>query len=346
MLQHARVSIASLALGVSLVVAPPSDAQTQYTVVELPGLPGSASDHASGVNDRGEVIGLSGPHAPVAVAWTRDGLVELGALLASEPDSVAYSINKRGDIVGDSLFSRSTFPVQRHGFVWRDGVMADLGTLPGRTDSYANAINDRGEIAGTAYGTLVDSNLVLWSEGAIHDLGAVRASSAWVTDMNNRRQIVGYASFGSFSRPFLWQDGVFTYLPSLVESRSSFPQSINDRGEIAGSSEAPDGTRHAVLWRDGAIVDLGLLPGSFNTAATSINERGQVVGFALDLLNPGIHNRAFLWEDGRMVELAPMLGRAWAIATAINDHGEIVGFQADAVNYGDRAILWIPKKGR
>jgi probable HAF family extracellular repeat protein len=260
MLQHARVSIASVALGVSLVFAHPSQAQRQYTVIELNGLPGSASDHASGVNDRGEVIGLSGPHAPVAVAWTRDGLVELGGLLPSEPDAVPRSINKRGDIVGDSLFSRSIWPFQRHGFVWRDGVMTDLGTLPGKTDSYAAA--------------------------------------------------------------------------------------INDRGEIAGSSEAPDGTRHAVLWRDGAIVDLGLLPGSFNTVATSINDRGQVVGFALDLLNPGIHNRAFLWEDGQMIELPPMSGRAWAIASAINDHGEIVGFQADAIGYGDRAIMWIPKKGR
>jgi len=345
MLQHARFSIASVVLGVSLVLAPPSHAQTQYTVVELAGLPGSASDHTNGVNDRGEVIGLSGPHAPDAVAWTRDGLVELGGLLASEPDSVPRSINKRGDIVGDSLFSNSVWPFQRHGFVWRDGAMTDLGTLPGRTDSYAAAINDRGEIAGTSYGTLLGSNLVLWSDGAIHDLGAVRASSAWVTDMNNRRQIVGYAG-GATSRPFLWQDGVLTYLPSLTDSGSSFPLSINDRGEIAGSSEAPDGTRHAVLWRDGAIVDLGLLPGSFNTAATSINERGQVVGFALDLWNPGIHNRAFLWEEGRMSELAPMPGRAWAIASAINNRGEIVGFQADAVNYGDRAIMWIPKKGR
>ena len=344
MLQHGRFSIAALALGVWLVLAQPSHAQTQYTVVDLGGLPGSVSNHASGVNDRGEAIGLSGNFTN-AVAWTRDGLVELGGLLASEPDTVARSINKRGDIVGDSLFSRSTWPFQRHGFVWRDGAMIDLGTLPGKAESYAAAINDRGEIAGTAYTIGFGSNLVLWSDGSIHDLGAVPGSSAWVTDMNNRRQIVGYAG-GAPSRPFLWQDGVFTYLPSLTDPGSSLPQSINDRGEIAGSSQAADGTRHAVLWRDGAIVDLGLLPGSFNTAATSINDRGQVVGFALDLLNPGIRNRAFLWEDGRMIELAPMPGSAWAIASAINDHGEIVGFGADTSGYGDRAIMWIAKKGR
>jgi probable HAF family extracellular repeat protein len=306
-LQHPRFSIASVALGVSLVLAPPSHAQTQYTVVDLGGLPGSVSNHASGVNDRGEAIGLSGNFTN-AVAWTRDGLVELGGLLASEPDTVARSINKRGDIVGDSLFSRSTWPFQRHGFLWRDGAMTDLGTLHGKAESYAAAINDRGEIAGTAYTIGFGSNVLLWSDGAIHDLGAVPAVSVWVTDMNNRRQIVGYAVFGSTSRPFLWQDGVLTYLPSLADPGSSHPQSINDRGEIAGPSQATDGTLHAVLWRDGAIVDLGLLPGSFNTAATSINDRGQVVGFALDLLNPGIRNRGFLWEDGRMIELAPMPG--------------------------------------
>ena len=71
---------------------------------------------------------------------------------------------------------------------------------PGQGGDHAVAINDRGEIAGTAYTIGFGSNLVLWSDGAIDDLGAVRASSAWVTDMNNRRQIVGYAG-GATSPP-------------------------------------------------------------------------------------------------------------------------------------------------
>jgi probable HAF family extracellular repeat protein len=347
MLEPARFPVASLVVGVTLVFAQPFHAQSSraepaYTIVDLDSLPGSVSSHAGAVNDRGEVIGFSDT---TAVAWTRDGLVELGGLLASEPDSVPRSLDKRGDIVGDSLFSRSIWPFQRHGFLWRDGTMTDLGTLPGKTDSYAGAINDRGEIAGTAYAILSGSNLVLWKDGAIHDLGPVQGSSAWVTGMNNRRQIVGYAA-GSKSIPFLWQDGVLTYLGSFADPVSSMANAINDRGEIAGSLQASDGTARAVLWRDGAMVDLGQLPGSFYTAATGINNRGQVVGFALDLLNPGIHNRAFLWEDGRMIELAPRPGSAWAIASAINDHGEITGFEADPSGYGDHAIMWIPKKGR
>jgi hypothetical protein len=47
-----------LAVGVSLVLAQPSYAQKAYTVVDLGGLPGSVSDHASGVNDRGEIVGF------------------------------------------------------------------------------------------------------------------------------------------------------------------------------------------------------------------------------------------------------------------------------------------------
>ena len=47
-----------------------------------------------------------------------------------------------------------------------------------------------------------------------------------------------------------------------------------------------------------------------------------------------------------MIELAPMPGSAWAIASAINDHGEIVGFGAATSGDGDRAIMWIAKKGR
>jgi hypothetical protein len=71
MTRLASFPIASLALGVSLVLAPPSHAQTQYAVVELAGLPGSAlmtdlgtlpgrtDSSANAINDRGETAGTS-----------------------------------------------------------------------------------------------------------------------------------------------------------------------------------------------------------------------------------------------------------------------------------------------
>ena len=340
MTTHARLSIASLALVVPLALAPPSQAQTRYTTVDLGSPPNSALSRALQVNDRGEAAGISGSFL-TATAWTRDGIFEIGGLVPPNTDSVATGINKRGEVVGHSAFS-SGWPFTRHGFLWRDGVLVDLGTLAGATSSLAEGINDHGDIAGTSFSFPFQPHIVLWRDGAIHDLGVLRESDARVTDINNRRQIIGYAIVGSTSRAFTWQDGVFSYLPSLSDAVESFPWSINDRGEIAGSSIAADGSQHAVLWRDGSIVDLGMLPGSRSTAATGINDRGQVVGFAS---NPDNTNRAFVWEDGRMTELAPPPGSAWAIARAINDHGEIVGFAVDQ-GYRERAIMWIPMKGR
>jgi hypothetical protein len=41
-----------------------------------------------------------------------------------------------------------------------------------------------------------------------------------------------------------------------------------------------------------------------------------------------------------------MPGSVWAMTSAITDHGEIGGLGADLADDGDRAITWIPTKGR
>src|SRR5215204_2722629 len=68
-------------------------------------------------------------------------LLDLGTLGGQE--SHAYSINERGQVVGDAL----TATGETHAFIWKKGVMIDLGTLGG-TSSYARAINDRGQVVG------------------------------------------------------------------------------------------------------------------------------------------------------------------------------------------------------
>jgi probable HAF family extracellular repeat protein len=341
MSSQARRSIASLALGVSLVLAHASHAQTPYTAVDMGGLPGPGTNQAVDVNDRGEVAGVSGLSA-TATVWTRAGIVEIGTLAPFGTDSLALGINKRGDVVGHSAFWTDT-SVVRHGFLWRDGVLIDLGTLPGEDYSYAASINDRGEIAGISFTHFGASHVVLWRDGVIHDLGVLPVGDALVTDVNNRRQIVGYATSPTGVAAFTWTDGIFTYLPELANASYTFAWSINDRGEIAGSSIGADGSLHAVVWRDGAIVDLGRLPGSLNTEAYGINDRGQVVGFAT---MPDATNRAFLWEGGTMRDLGTLPGGNYAIARAINNHGDVVGFGLNAEGLGLRAIMWIPQKGR
>src|SRR5262245_18142138 len=61
--------------------------------------------------------------------------------------SFASAVNERGDIAG-----WSTLPgdgVERP-FLWREGVMTDLGTLGGKNSAGFPHINDRGDVSGTS----------------------------------------------------------------------------------------------------------------------------------------------------------------------------------------------------
>ena len=85
---------------------------------------------------------------------------------------------------------------------------------------------------------------------------------------------------------------------------SNNASSINDLGDVVGTSEANDGTVHAFLWtRAKGRQDLGTLtPSAFLTVAgccRTVNNRDEVVGFSID--PNGM--RAFLWKDGKMRDL-------------------------------------------
>lgn len=340
MVAFGRASRALLVVGVVLF---PALAAAQYTAVDLGSLPGAANSQALAVNDRGDAAGVSGFGFPTsAVMWTAEGLTDIGSIPPLVSTSYAHDINKRGAVVGHgTVFGPGS--VGTHGFLYQDGVLTDLGTLPGETESYAVAINDRGEIAGISFTFFGQSHLVIWRDGAIHDLGVLPAGDANVTDMNNRRQIVGYATSSSGERAFTWRDGVVTYLPPLTEGGSSFAWAINDRGEIAGASYTPSGELHPVLWRDGVAIDLGTLPGSGVCQAEGLNDRGQVVGWC------AIHATgtasAFAWEDGEMTAVGALPGGNYSLASAINDRGVIVGASLDATGTSLRPTMWIPVRG-
>jgi probable HAF family extracellular repeat protein len=70
------------------------------------------------------------------------------------PSAIAYGFNNEGAVVG---VSDSQYPAYqgyqtpaRHAFLWRNGVMTDLGAIAGQGyDSSAAAVNDSGEVVGT-----------------------------------------------------------------------------------------------------------------------------------------------------------------------------------------------------
>jgi probable HAF family extracellular repeat protein len=73
--------------------------------------------------------------------------------------SSANDINSLGHVVGYADTKNAT-----HGFVWMNGRMTDLGSLPRFTTSEALAINNKGQIIGTATTKTFNTHAVLWTK--------------------------------------------------------------------------------------------------------------------------------------------------------------------------------------
>ena len=118
---------------------------------------------ATWINDAGDVVGLSqtlDDQFDHAFLW-RDGVMTDLGTPGTDPNSQAFSINSRGQVVGGS-FSATT---DLHGFLWENGSIVDLNTLianaSGATIKIAGDINDRGEIAALGFDSNGDARAFL-----------------------------------------------------------------------------------------------------------------------------------------------------------------------------------------
>ena len=163
-------------------------------------------DHISvavGINDAGEVVGGSGPCAPLSPSIGAHALLwQNGSTTATDlgnfggtTNNVAFAINQNGQIVGFSGLPGNT---TAHAFIWQNDAMTDLGTLPGDVFSLALSINNNGQIVGESCDAKGTCRACLWQNGSPTDLNTlvVAGSTARLlvaTDINNEGQIVGQA---------------------------------------------------------------------------------------------------------------------------------------------------------
>ena len=254
-----------------------------------------------------------------------------------------------------------------HAFVWRMGIVTDLGTLAGSANcSEANAINFKGVIVGQAEIDEIDpllgfnqAHAVQWEDGRITDLGTFGGYESLATDINHRGLVVGVAtnavpdplacfSAGTRCRAALWRNGAIQDLGSLGGPEAAAIL-INDRDQVVGAANTDSApslgclfarTTHPFLWENGRMTDLGTLGGTC-AIPMGLNNRGQVVGVAS--LRGDSTSHAFLWpgSGGKIQDLGTLGGR-FSDAYVISDAGEAVG---DAGDNSDRAIAVLWKNG-
>jgi probable HAF family extracellular repeat protein len=117
-------------------------------------------------------------------------------------------MNENGEVVGGST---TTNDEAFDGFIWRNGVMTDLGSVAGDGCSQANGINSRGQVVGESFSCSVDSHhAFLWENGGP------------AIDLN-------------------------IFVPPGSDLQLTEAQFIGERGEIAGAARLANGDFHAFL---------------------------------------------------------------------------------------------------
>ncbi len=237
--------------------------------------------------------------------------------------------------------------------------VTDLGTDWGRREAYA--INDLSQVVG--YTTLYNGviHAFLWDNGILTDLGESfqDAEESYACSINNNGQVVGYGNLKYpssrdvyYDAALLWDKGTITDIGRLDDaSRMNYAYSINDVGQIVGSSKTDirPYPPHAFLYENGVMTDLGSLKGEDGGSwAYAINNSGQVVGKS-KVVGDSIYSdddHAFLWDNGVMIDLGILAdGSDFSEARDINDLGQVVGYAdipseipRDTDPY--RAFLW------
>lgn len=166
----------------------------------LPPYKGDPDTWALAINERGTIVGQSGPcsgsHVRV-VMWRNGAVIDLGSLGGSYGQP--FHINDRDQVVGNSNLTGNK---TSHAFLWENGKMHDLSPLTGDAFSAAWGMDEAGHAVGASWSPdkkhfPLNYSAVIWQQGAVIDLNTVvppyslRLLTA--NKINDRGEIIGLA---------------------------------------------------------------------------------------------------------------------------------------------------------
>lgn len=166
------------------------------------------------INDRGHVVGI----LPWSDASTygcflyRSGTwTNLGHLQGDDAACTATAINVHDRVVGFSDVRTPMGHGRAHAFLWADGAMQDLGTLPGGEEgnSAALGVNDAGQVVGYSDAEPGTRYAVIYDHGRLVNLDTVldKSGQGWTFNqalsINGQGRIVAWGYLNGVQRAAL-----------------------------------------------------------------------------------------------------------------------------------------------
>lgn len=172
----------------------------------LPLPEGDTSGAATAINDRGQIVGISGIcdmavgrySAAHAVLWDRGRAITLGGFDAPYWNT-PNAINRNGDVVGFMGTPDDPDGNRLRAFIWMHGAaqVQVIAPLPGDAYASAQGINDARQVVGTSCKEgAVDCRAFLWENGITRDISRQAGYAGVLTsaqDINNTGAITGRA---------------------------------------------------------------------------------------------------------------------------------------------------------
>jgi probable HAF family extracellular repeat protein len=265
--------------------------KTTYNLLEI-AIPGATNTYATDLNDRGEIVGYTGPpgsRQSQGFVYAQDTFNVLPVPVLPVP----LAINNAGEVVGGYTGPDGDDAA----FLYQGGAVSELFSLQGffGADAFLGVagLNDNGVIAGNIYAQNND-------RGFIYDHGISRSLR---DDLR--------AAFPT-NPPGMDITGDFRAITT----------GINNQGEAIGIYRAVPGDsdnspRFGLVDYNGAVTLLQV-PGTTNTDAFGINDAGKIVG--------GSDVGAFIYENGAYTILNdPEAATGTTVAKDVNDQGDIIG---------------------